>query len=196
VTNDSNTQQHCYRCGAVLTGQARICPVCGRKQVRTCYCGADIPVTAETCPECGADWSASRRVRRKSQRKRFNRKKLAKFAAAGGLITLALVGLLYLAITSLAWYSLPASQSLPSSLLQRLALAATTIGSTITALASHLTQQASAIATIVVVGLIGAGVGAVIYLVREGFWRRWRRQSSGKVRRSRSSSDSDSSDQP
>ena len=188
---DSDSQQQCYDCGASLAPGMRICPVCGRKQTRTCYCGAEIPVTAATCPECGADWSGSRRVRRKSKSKQIDWKELAKSALIGALITVLVASGLSAIITALAHRSLDYDQALPASFIQRLTLALSTIYTATAALASRLAEYGAGAATLLGILVLGAGVGAVVYLFREGFWTRWRRRSSSKIKRKRSSSTAD-----
>jgi len=194
LATDADTQQECYHCGAILDSEARTCPYCGRKQVRTCYCGAEIPVTAKVCPHCGADWSGSRRVRRKSKSKRLDSKKLLKFSLVGSLLALFLASVLNLAITGLASYSLATDQQLPDSLIQRLGLALATIWTALAALGRELAEKGGGLLPLIVVLAAGAALGAAVYLFREGFWHRWRRHSSGKIKRSRSSSSSDNAD--
>ncbi len=172
----------------------QICPYCGRKQVRTCYCGAEIPVTAKVCPYCGADWSGSWRVRRKSKSKRPDWKKLLKFALVGSFLALFLASVLNLVITGLASHSLSTGQQLPDSLIQRLGLALATIWTALAALGRELAEKGGGLVPLIAVLAAGAALGAVVYLFREGFWRRWRRHSSGKVKRSHSSSSSNNTD--
>lgn len=172
----------------------RVCPVCGRKQTRTCYCGAEIPVTARTCPECGADWSASRRVRRKSKSKKIDWKQLAKSAVIGALITALVAGGLSAIITALARRNLAYGQALPASFIQRLSLALSTVYRAVATLGARLAEHGAGAATLLGILVLGAGVGAVVYLFREGFWTRWRHRSSGKIKRKRSSSTTDQAD--
>ncbi len=185
---DSERQQQCYYCGTDLAPGMRVCPACGRKQTRTCYCGAEIPVTAPTCPECGADWSASRRVRRKVKSKHIDWKQLAKYSAGGTLVTALIVAVLNAIITAMARPSLAYGQSLPASFFQRLSLALTTMYRAVATVAARLAEHGAGAATLLAILVLGAGVGAVAYLVREGFWARWRRRSSSNVKRRRSSS--------
>jgi len=191
---DSDSQQQCYHCGTDLAPGTQICPVCGRKQTRTCYCGAEIPVTARTCPECGADWSGSRRVRHKSKSKHIDWKQLAKFSLIGALFTVLAAAGLNAVITALAHRSLDYGQTMPASFIQRLSLALSTMYTTVATLAARLAEHGAGAATLLGILVLGAGVGAVAYLVREGFWTRWRRRSSGKVKRKRSSSTKDEAD--
>jgi len=172
----------------------RVCPVCGRKQTRTCYCGAEIPVTAETCPECGADWSASRRVRRKSKSKRIDWKQLAIFSVTGALLTALVAGGLSAIITALARRSLDQGESLSASFIERLSLALATVHRAVATLGARLTEHGAGAATLLGILVLGAGVGAIVYLFREGFWTRWRHRSSGKIKRKRSSSTTDKAD--
>jgi len=194
LTADANTQQECYHCSAALDSGAQICPYCGRKQVRTCYCGAEIPVTAKVCPQCGADWSASLRVRRKSRSKQPDWKKLLKFALVGSLLALFLASVLNVAITGLAVRSLATGQQLPNSLSQRFGLALTTIWTALATLGHKLAEKGGGMGPLVIVIVAGAALGVAVYLFREGFWHRWRRYSSGKVKRSHRSSSSDNAD--
>jgi len=191
---DSDSQQHCYHCGAELAPGTLIWPACGRKQTRTCYCGAEIPVTAKTCPECGADWSASRRVRRKSKSKRIDWKELAKSAVIGALITALAAAVLNAIITALARRGLDYGQPLPASFIQRLSLALTTTYRAVATVGARLAEHGAGAATLLGILVLGAGIGAVAYLVREGFWTRWRRRSSGRIKRKRSSSTTDKVD--
>lgn len=185
---DSDSQQLCYSCGVDLAPGMRVCPVCGRKQTRTCYCGAEIPVTARTCPECGADWSASRRVRRKSKSKKIDWKQLAKFSVTGALITALVASGLNTIITALARHSLDQGESLSASFIQRLSLALSTVYRAVATLGARLAEHGAGAAILLGILVLGAGVGAVVYLFREGFWTRWRRRSSSKIKRKRSSS--------
>ena len=191
---DADTQQECYHCGAALDKGAQICPYCGRKQVRTCYCGAEIPVTAEICPQCDADWSASLRVRRKSKSKKPDWQKLLKFALVGSLLSLSLASVLNLIITGLASRSLATGQQLPNSLIQRLGLALTTIWTALATLGHELAEKGGGMGPLVIVLVAGAALGVAVYLFREGFWYRWRRHSSGNVKRRRGSSSSDNAE--
>ena len=191
---DSDSQQQCYDCGASLAPGMQICPVCGRKQTRTCYCGAEIPVTAATCPECGADWSGSRRVRRKSKSKQIDWKQLAKFSLIGALVTVLAAAILNAAVTALAHRSLDYGQALPASFIQRLSLALSTMYTTVATLADHIAEHGAGLITLLGILVLGAGAGAVAYLLHGGFWTRWRRRSSGKVKRKRSSSTKDKAD--
>ena len=191
---DTESQQQCYHCGTDLAPGMRVCPACGRKQTRTCYCGAEIPVTARTCPECGADWSASRRVRRKSKSKKIDWKQLAKFSVTGALFTALVASGLSAIVTALAHRSLDYGQALPASFIQRLSLALSTMYTTVATLADHIAEHGAGAATLLGILVLGAGVGAVVYLFREGFWTRWRRRSSSKIKRKRSSSTTDKAD--
>jgi len=164
--------------------------------VRTCYCGAEIPVTAKVCPHCGADWSHSRRVRRKSKSKHLDWTKLLKFALLGSFLALITASVLNLVITGLASRGLASGQQLPSSLIQRLGLAWVAIWTALAALGRELAERGGGLATLTVVLVAGAALGVVAYLLREGFWHRWRRYSSGKVKRKRSSSASDNTEEP
>jgi len=191
---DSESQQQCYHCGTDLAPETRICPVCGRKQTRTCYCSAEIPVTAKTCPHCGADWSASRRVRRKSKSKRIDWKQLSKFSVLGAIGTALVASGLNAIVTALARRSPGYSESLPASFIQRLSLALSTVYRAVMTLGARLAEHGAEAATVLGILVLGAGVGAVIYLIREGFWTRWRRRSSSKIKRKRSSSTTDKAD--
>ena len=191
---DSESQQKCYYCGADLAPGTRICPICGRKQTRTCYCGAEIPVTTKTCPYSGADWSASRRVRRKSKSKRIDWKQLARFSAVGALSTVLIAIGFNALVAALARCSLDPGESLSDSFAQRFSLALSTVCRAVARLGTYLAEYAAPAATLLGILIIGAGIGAVAYLVREGFWSRWRRRSSSKIKRKRSSSSRDKAD--
>ena len=191
---DSESQQQCYGCGAEVALGMRVCPVCGRKQTRTCYCGAEIPVTAATCPECGADWSASRRVRRKSKSKHIDWRQLAKFSVIGALCTALAAAGLNAIITALARRSLDYGEPLSASFSQRLSLALTTMYGAVATVAARLAEHGAGATALLGILVLGAGVGAIAYLVREGLWTRWRRRSSSNVKRKRSSSTTDKAD--
>ncbi len=169
----------------------QVCPVCGRKQTRTCYCGAEIPVTAKTCPECGADWSASRRVRRKSKSKHIDWRQLAKFSVIGALCTALAATGLNAVITALARRGLDYGEPLSASFSQRLSLALTTMYRAVATVAARLAEHGAGAMALLGILVLGAGIGAVAYLVREGFWTRWRRRSSSNIKRKRSSSTTD-----
>ena len=191
---DPDSQQQCYNCGASVAPGMATCPICGHRQTRTCYCGAEIPATARTCPECGADWSASRRVRRKSKSKRIDWQQLTKSSLIGALVTvLAAVGL-NAALAALARRSLDYGQSLPASFTQRLVLALATMYQAVATLAGRVAEYSAGLLTLLAILVLGAGAGAAVYLVREGFWTRWRRRSSGRVKRKRRSSTTDKAD--
>jgi len=194
LSTDSESQQKCYYCGADLAPGMRVCPVCGRKQTRTCYCGAEIPVTAKTCPHCGADWSASRRVRRKVKSKHIDWKQLAKYSVIGALLTALVVSGLSTIVTALARRSLDQGESLSASFVQRLSLALATVYRAVATVAGRLAEHGAGAAALLGILVLGAGIGAVAYLVREGFWTRWHRRSSSRTRRKRSSSTTDKVD--
>lgn len=181
----------CYRCGARLPAEARRCTNCGRKQIRVCYCGREIPVTALECPHCGADWSNSRRARRKrTKSRRIRPRGVAKAAGVGAVASLLALFVANVIISHLASYaedpSAPAAQY-P----QRLGYAyegLVNIGSTMgQTLASY---QGS----LLVVGLglvIGAIIGTLLYMNRVGAIRFGKKKSS---RRRRSSDQTSSRD--
>ncbi len=194
MNTDSESQQKCYYCNADLAPGTRICPICGRKQTRTCYCGAEIPVTVKTCPQCGADWSASRRVKHKSKSKRIDWEQLAKFSVLGALFTVLVAVGFNTLITSLARYSQDPGESLSDSFIQRLALALATVYRAVATLGARLAEYGAGAAALLTILVIGAAIGAVVYLVHEGFWSRWRRRSSSNIRRKRSSSTTDKTD--
>ncbi len=191
---DSESQQQCYYCGTDFAPGMRACPACGRKQLRTCYCGAEIPVTAKTCTECGADWSASRRVRRKSKSKHIDWKQLAKFSVIGALCTALAAAGLNAIITALARRSLDYGEPLSASFSERLSLALTTMYTAVATVAARLAEHGAGAAALLGILVLGAGVGAVVYLFREGFWTRRRRRSSSNIKRKRSSSTTDKAD--
>ncbi len=165
--NNNSRSDRCYHCGAVLDG-AEVCPQCGRKQYRVCFCGERIPVNARVCPHCGADWSHSRRVRRKSRQQKLSYQQLARFAGLGALVAVVAAGLLHLIITGLAQRSLSPEQTLPASLLERMGLALHTIQQNLAKLGEGIMQWGGSVAVIAAVALVGAGVGVVIYLMRTG----------------------------
>lgn len=171
----------CYQCDAPLGG-AKVCPQCGRKQYRGCFCGHEIPITTATCPYCGADWSSSHRVHRKSRRHKLNYKKMAQFAGAGVIMTLVAGSLINMIVTGLARYSLP-DQPLPPSFAQRLILAFQTVGQSITHLFGRIVEVGGSLVSVLLLVIIGAGAGVVVYLIRGGFIRLRRKPSSHKRKR-------------
>ena len=143
------------------------CPRCGRRVYRICYCGWRIPVYAERCPQCDADWSASMRVRKKAHTHKVNPKRLASYAMGGALGALLLALLLGALINSLAARTLEEGQSLPSSVTDRLGLAAVGLGQALGTLGQHFAHMSGALAVVLTILVVGAGVGAFLYFSRE-----------------------------
>jgi len=160
-----------------------VCPQCGREQYRVCYCSHRIPVIAAVCPYCGADWSHSKRVRRKSHRHSLSYRKLAQFAGVGAFVALMAAMLGNAVITGLAQHSLPADRSLPPSLIARVGLALQTVGQGLGGASRWLAQVGGGLLPVLAVSLIGAGAGVMIYLVRARVARLHRRTSSYKRKR-------------
>jgi len=178
---DKLVADKCYRCAAPLQGAAR-CPQCGRKQYRTCFCGHQIPITTAICPYCGADWSSSRRVRRKSHPRKLNYKEMAQFGAVGVVVTLVAGSLVNMIITGLAHRSV-SGQPVPASFVGRVVLALQTVGHSIAYFFGQIVQMSGSIASVLLLVIIGAGAGAVVYLIRGGFIRLRRKISTHKRKR-------------
>ena len=112
----------------------------------------------------------------------------------GALITALVASGLSAIITALACRSLDQGESLPASFIQRLSLALSTVYRAVATLGARLAEHGAGAAILLGILVLGAGVGAVVYLFREGFWTRWRHRSSSKIKRKRSSSTTDQAD--
>ncbi len=156
---------NCYSCGTLLPEGRRHCPACGRSLFRTCYCGSDIPVTSMTCPNCGADWSQSARVRRKKTHGHTIRTtQLAGYALAGAVVAALTASVIEMVITAMAYRSLEEGTIMPTSLFERLVLAAQTVLSGIAGTWGFLTAHATSLLGFFAVLLLGAAAGTIYYI--------------------------------
>ncbi len=178
-------QNHCYACGRLLEPGARVCPSCGRRQLRTCFCGNLIPVTAATCPYCGADWSRAYRVRRRSRSRKLKAKYLAGYSAAGALVAVAVAAATNMIVGALAARSLPPGEGLPGSFLARVSLAWQTVRAGVQSVGARISSLGGGPLAVLAVAVAGAGAGAAAYLWRTGWLKlRWLRKRR-RVRRKR-----------
>lgn len=156
----------CYRCGAALPPEHTHCPRCGRPQYRVCYCGYRIPINAGTCPVCQADWSSAYRVRKKAHSRKVRPQKLGRYALAGAGVAVIVALLANVVVTVLASSVLVEGQSLPSGIGDRLGLALQGAGQLFHRAYGRLLTIGGGLAPVLGVGLVGAAIGALVYLVR------------------------------
>jgi ribosomal protein L40E len=177
----------CYRCGATIGEGQEHCPQCGRPLYRVCYCGWRIPINAHRCPQCDADWSGAMRVRKKAHSHRVNPRRLGSYAVLGALAALALTALGGLLLGKLAERALPEGQPMPHALGERMALAWEGVEEVLSTIGRRLAALSGGLGLVLLILLMGAAVGALIYLAHEGLLRfTWpRAHRKGKVRRRR-----------
>lgn len=129
-------------------------------------------MTASTCPHCGADWSGAFRVRRKTKTREFSWRITSAYAAAGALVAILLAALVNSIVGAIALHSLPpGAEGLPAGFMARLGLALTGIGQALANIVSHTERLgAGALAGLVIV-VIGAAGGAMVYMYKAGALR-------------------------
>jgi len=191
---ESGEQLICYSCGAEVPAGESHCPVCGKRQLRTCFCGARISVTTLRCPECGADWSQSARsnreagqsgdtrVKRKSRSQRVRSDALGSHAVIGALAALLLAGLISLSVTRLASQALEPGETMPPSFSAKLGLAAAAVRAGVTRVGRVLSGHAHTLIAGLALMACGAALGALYYLHTLGFLP-WGRRPSRKRRK-------------
>ena len=158
----------CYRCGHLMAADARKCPACGRRQYRICYCGQHIDVTAAECPHCGADWSASRRTRRSKQRSStIKPAAMAKSAAIGAAVALALMGISQILVRYFARIGADAGV-VPVSMSEKLSLARVGVHKVAMFWVESISSRSDALLGIGIGLLVGAGIGVTLYLINIG----------------------------
>lgn len=177
-------EQICYRCGAHLRQGERRCPECGRAQYRTCYCGAVLRKTAAVCEACGADWSPARRRRTVRKKRPVRGRELVVNALAGALVASVLAAAAGKIVQSLA-AAAAANQGIPvpPGLAQQLWLVVVSLAQGVSQAAHDLVARGWQFAGLLVVMLLGAGVGTLLYLGRVGVIRLKRRRRVRKRRR-------------
>jgi len=169
----------CYRCGAALPQGAETCPNCGRKQFRACFCGARIRPDLAHCPYCGADWSHSRRVRRRSKSTRIKPKRLAQSAAIGAIVAFVGAVLMNVAVNVLAERSTPGGHVSPQ-FSMRLSYAWQTLARGLRHGWEKVQTMGTSIVLVLLVAGLGAGIGALWYLTKVGFVRWCQPSRSGR----------------
>jgi hypothetical protein len=179
--------EECHRCSEPIPPGAARCPECGSRLYRDCFCGWRIPVTAERCAHCEADWSGAHRTRKRVHSHKVHAARLGSSAIAGALVALVLAALLGVVVKQLALRALPEGDALPDSLSGRLGLAwdgAVLVGR---ATGQHLSKVGAGLSTVVLIVILGAVIGAVIYLLREDLlrvpWPPWRHRKKHYRRR-------------
>ncbi len=165
---EEDTLTHCYHCGQALPSNAERCSNCGRRQQRVCYCGQRVPVTVEVCPHCGADWSGSRRVRRKSRRPhRVKPRVVLRSALIGAGVSLVLMVAAHILVKYFARIggdgSLP-----PSDVMMQLDLAAEGARRVLSSWETGFQAQAGTLGSLLIGLMIGAGIGIIGYLTSVG----------------------------
>ncbi len=184
----SEPTKECYSCGRQMSADAKTCPACGRRQYRICYCGNEIPVDAAECPHCGADWSDSRRVkRRKSRSGKVNSAVLLRSAGIGAVIALVIAGLLNVVISYFATIGAQ-GDALPDGFLGLLDMAWMGLRRIGAAWWQAAAARRGSILAFVICVAVGAGIGAAASLAKVGVLklRRQRKKGSSRRRSSRS----------
>jgi len=136
-------------------------------QTRICFCGQELLPGEDPCPNCGADWQGGVKVRRRKRRKTVNALDLLRYAAVGIFIALVLASILNSVIGGLALKSAE-STNLPPDYAERLGLAWQTVSNTFEAMSYAFLERLGGTAPFVLMGIIGAMVGVLYYLRREG----------------------------
>jgi ribosomal protein L40E len=167
----------CYRCGADVSPDARVCPECGRRQFRLCFCGDEIRRSVARCPRCGTDWSKIQRRRHRRSRESFRWRQLARYGSFGAGLALAVS--LFAMWTyqglegrAVAYYG-GASHASPSP-----GLVLSYLGAKASRLVEGIGDGAPAVGHAFAICLVGALAGAFVYL--------WRTELPGRLRPRRS----------
>lgn len=182
-TQDGNALTHCYHCGIELSVDTERCPDCGRRQHRICYCGKRVPVTVENCPYCGADWSGSRRVRRKSrQARRVKSAAVLRSALIGAAIALGLMVVANILVKHFAQIGGDGAVP-PADIMIQLDLAAVGVQRAMSSWADGIRVQSTTIGSVLIGLLVGAGIGAVGYLTSIGILHLSDKKNKSKRRR-------------
>ncbi|MBP8951870.1 MAG: hypothetical protein KBI47_05735 [Armatimonadetes bacterium] len=158
----------CRWCDAPVGADGR-CPECGRTQTRICFCGQELLPGEDPCPNCGADWQGIVKVRRRKRHRRVSALDALGYGAVGLLVALGLAALLNAVIGGLALRNETVeSTELPQDLGERLGLALATIGKSLQGMSEAFSERIGGSVVLILLGLVGAVVGVVIYLHREG----------------------------
>lgn len=158
----------CRWCNAPVGADGR-CPACGRMQTRICYCGQELLPGEDACPNCGAEWQGIVKVRRRKRHRRVSPLDALGYGAVGLLVALGVAALLNGVIGGLALQNETVeSTELPQDLGERLGLALDTIGKTLQRMSESFSERIGGSVVLVLLGLVGAVVGVLIYLHREG----------------------------
>lgn len=174
VEEPASEEAFCYCCQVPLGTETYVCLACGHRQYRTCYCGEKLRPDLAVCPVCEADWSESSRVKSK--------RKSRSHGSVRGLIRSAVTGAIAFSAISVFLYMAGgrAAQGFgveaPANLLVRLWY----LGKAVTFNASLLNDRFLGFMgnkqLLQLLGLItiGAGVGALWYVLRHNRWIRTR----------------------
>lgn len=180
--------QVCYRCGATLTGDGAVCAGCGRRQYHICFCGNHIPAPETVCSVCGADWSSAQqnRHRVKHRKVKVRPRELAKYVLTGAMLAVVAAAILAGLVDVLARYyaqQQPDVAAMYSGMGGKLWLACLAVGSMFGEAGAVIGKAAGGAAPAIAVLLIGAALGAVYYLRREGYFGHHRHRHHTSRRR-------------
>jgi len=158
----------CLWCGGALEPDGR-CADCGRVETRVCSCGHELTAEDDKCPKCGEKWQGIVRVRRRRKHRRADVVQLLRYVAFGVFIALLVAALLNSFIGGLALKNQNVSTTdLPENPVERAALAWETVRDTFSAMGQAAAERLGGAIVFIFLGLLGALVGTLVYLRREG----------------------------
>jgi len=173
----------CYRCGTTVPADRTDCPLCREPQYHTCRCGENLRLDVRKCPKCGADWSRVVRIRHRARSSRLNADILWRYILGGAAIALIFAAAVKALVDYLAQRALPSGEVMPAAFLERARWAGQGLEAALRNLAGSLRDLASAVGPLLIVVLLGAAIGAGLYLYRKDFFSRSRRKPRRRSRR-------------
>jgi hypothetical protein len=162
----------CRRCGTVVPPERVGCPLCGDPQYRVCTCGERLRLDLRECPQCGADWSRAVKVRHRSRRAKLDTDVFWRYTLSGAALALLLAAGVKALVDFLAQRALPPGMVMPASFVVRAQWAGQGLTAVLRNLSGSLRDVASALGPLLIVVLLGAAIGAGLYLYRKDFFSR------------------------